>query len=133
MRSRRSVGRVVLRRLTLCSIRYINVANATGETITLIVFGRCIFRKPIDDGTRARVAELAGAVRARQTGNFDYRVSVDTEDPRVLRLSERWDRLESFIAHGKTPEVAAIGELVNPPKTESTEVRRYEVSTDVTV
>ena len=38
-----------------------------------------------------------------------------------------------FIAHGKTPEVAAIGEIVNPRVTESTEVRRYEVSTDVTV
>jgi quinol monooxygenase YgiN len=99
----------------------------------LIVLGRSTFRKPIDDQTRARLAELASAVRTRHPGNIDYRFSVDTEDPHVLRLTERWDRLESFIAHGKTPEVAAIVEIVNPRDTESTEVRRYEASAEVTL
>lgn len=99
----------------------------------MIVLGKSVFREPIDESTRTRLAELAGAVRARHAGNIDYRFSVDTEDPRVLRLSERWDRLESFIAHGRTPEVAAIVEIVNPRDTESTEVRRYEVSSEATV
>jgi quinol monooxygenase YgiN len=99
----------------------------------LMVLGKCVFRKPIDERTRTCLAEPAGAVRARHTDNIDYRFSVDTEDPRVLRLSERWDRLESFIAHGKTPQVAAIAEIVEPRDTESTEIRRYEVSTEVTV
>ena len=98
----------------------------------LIVLGKSIFRRPIDDSTRTRLAELAGAVRERHAGNIDYRFSVDTEDPRVLRLTERWDRLESFASHGKTPEVAAIVEIVNPRDTESTEVRRYEASGEVT-
>lgn len=99
----------------------------------LIVLGKSVFRTPIDERTRNRLAELADAVRQRHTGNIDYRFSIDTEDPRVLRLTERWDRLESFVAHGQTPEVASIGEIVNPRDTEATEVRRYEVSAEAAV
>lgn len=97
----------------------------------LIVLGTCVFRHAIDEHTRLRLAELADLVRERHTGNEDYRFSIDAEDPRVLRLTERWDRLESFVAHGKTPEVAAIGELVSPGATESIDVRRYEVSAEL--
>jgi quinol monooxygenase YgiN len=99
----------------------------------LIVLGKSTFRNPIDDRVRTHLADLASAVRARHPGNIDYRFSIDTEDPRVLRLTERWDRLESFIAHGKTPEVTAIVEIVNPRDTESTEVRRYDASGEVTL
>lgn len=98
----------------------------------LIVLGTSVFRNPIDDRTRARLGELADAVRARHTGNIDYRFSIDTEDPRVLRLAERWDRLESFVAHGKTSEVAHIVQIVNPRDTESTEILRYEVAAELT-
>jgi quinol monooxygenase YgiN len=78
------------------------------------------------------MGELADAVRARHAGNSDYRLSIDTEDPRVLHLAERWDRLESFVAHGKTPEVADIVQIVNPHGTESMEILRYEVAAELT-
>lgn len=98
----------------------------------LIVLGKSIFRNPIDERTRTRLGELVTAVRARHAGNIDYRFSIDAEDPHVLRLAERWDRLESFVAHGKTPEVADIVQIVNPRDTESTEIRRYEVAAELT-
>lgn len=97
-----------------------------------MVIGKSIFRNSIDEHTRTRLGELAAAVRARHEGNIDYRFSIDAEDPRVLRLVERWDRSESFVEHGKTPEVADILQIVNPRDTESTEIRRFEVAAELT-
>lgn len=99
----------------------------------IIVLGKTTFREPIRDEVRTRLGELAQAVRERHAGNIDYRFSVDAADGRVLRLTERWDRLQAFIDHGATPEVAAIVEIVNPRDTESTDIKRYEVSSETSL
>ena len=99
----------------------------------IIVLGTFVFRKPISDDVRARLGELAQAVRERHAGNFDYRLSIDTGDARVLRLMERWDELQSFVKHGATPEVAALVALVNSDTTESTEIMRYEIASETRV
>ncbi len=99
----------------------------------MIVLGTSVFKEPISDGLRQQLGELADAVRERHAGNLDYRFSIDTGDARVLRLTERWDDLQSFVAHGATPEVAAIVHLVNPHTTESIEIMRYEVASEARV
>lgn len=60
----------------------------------------------------AELAELASAVRSRHAGNIDYRFSVDAGDARLLLLQEAWEAAEDFAAHGRTPEVASIGEVL---------------------
>jgi quinol monooxygenase YgiN len=95
----------------------------------LIVHGKAVFGEAISNELRAKLGELAKAVRERHPGNIDYRFSIDAEDGCVLRLTERWDKLESFESHGKTPEVADIGKLLgslNP----TIDLKRYEVSSE---
>lgn len=64
-------------------------------------------RPPLDE-----LAELASQVRARHSGNIDYRFSVDAGDPGLILLQEAWEAAENFAAHGATPEVAQIGEVL---------------------
>ena len=99
----------------------------------IIVLGQFVFRSSITDTARAKLAEFAQSVRERHVGNLDYRLSIDASDGRVLRLMERWDELQSFVKHGASPEVAAIGEFVNPEHVESTDIVRYEVSSEARV
>lgn len=63
---------------------------------------------PLDE-----LAELAAQVRSRHGGNIDYRFSVDAGEPSLLLLQEAWEAPENFAAHGETPEVARIGEVLS--------------------
>jgi len=95
-----------------------------------IVHGKVVFSEAISNEMRSKLGELAKAVRERHPGNIDYRFSIDAEDGCVLRLTERWDKLESFENHGNTPEVDEIVKLVGRLNPSSTDLKRYEVSSE---
>jgi quinol monooxygenase YgiN len=73
------------------------------------------------------LAELAALVRARHAGNIDYRFSVDVGDPAQIYLQEAWGSAADFAAHGQTPEVKAIGEVLRRGAAEPS-LASYEVS-----
>lgn len=99
----------------------------------IIVHGRVTFQEAIADNVRAQLSRLARAVRERHPGNIDYRFSIDAEDARVLRLTERWDELASFESHGRTPEVDEIGALIRTLNPGVVELKRYEVASEAAI
>lgn len=75
---------------------------------------------------KSAIATMEQASRA-EDGCLDYTFSVELNDPTVLRITEKWDKLESLQAHMQVPHMAAFQEAMggNPPK--SMDLKFYEV------
>ncbi|MFK7976547.1 MAG: putative quinol monooxygenase [Halioglobus sp.] len=75
---------------------------------------------------KSAIATMEQASRA-EDGCLDYTFSVELNDPTVLRITEKWDKLDSLMAHMQVPHMAAFQEAMggNPPK--SLDVKFYEV------
>ena len=83
--------------------------------------------------TAESIEALKSAVSAMETasraepGCLDYTFSVELSDPVMIRITEKWDSVESLQAHFGMPHMAdfqaAMGE--HPP--ESMDVSFYEV------
>ncbi|GAB5450634.1 MAG: hypothetical protein Hals2KO_09620 [Halioglobus sp.] len=72
------------------------------------------------------IAAMETASRAEE-GCLDYTFSIELNDPTVIRITEKWDNLESLQAHFNTPHMAEFQAAMgaNPP--ESMDAHFYEV------
>lgn len=77
------------------------------------------------DAMKAGIATMEAASRA-ETGCQDYTFSVEVNDSSALRITEKWDSMESLVAHFQTPHMADFQKLMAayPPK--GMEVNFYE-------
>lgn len=76
---------------------------------------------------QSAIAKMEQASRAEE-GCLDYTFSVELNDPSVIRITEKWDTLESLMAHMKMPHMAQFQEAMgaHPPK--SMDLKFYEVT-----
>ncbi len=75
---------------------------------------------------QSAIAAMETASRAEE-GCLDYTFSIELSDPTVIRITEKWDNLESLQAHFNTPHMAEFQAAMgaNPP--ESMDAHFYEV------
>ena len=66
-------------------------------------------------------------VTRQETGCLDYAFSTEMANPQILRLTEKWDTLESLQAHFTMPHLQAFQEAIvaRPPK--RTDISFYRV------
>jgi quinol monooxygenase YgiN len=78
------------------------------------------------DALRSAIVIMETASRT-EAGCVDYTFSAELSDPDTLRITEKWDNVESLKAHMETPHMAAFQKAMgaNPPA--SLNVNFYEV------
>ena len=76
---------------------------------------------------KAAIATMEEKSRA-ESGCYDYTFSVELNNPNVIRITEKWESMESLGAHFKEPHMAEFQQAMaaNPPK--SVEAKFYEVT-----
>ena len=67
----------------------------------------------------------------KEPGCLTYAFSVDINDPRTLRIIERWESMEALEAHFKTPHMAAFRSAIAKIKPTSMNLKVYEVAREV--
>jgi len=84
--------------------------------------------KTTPENIRAMQSAISAMEQAsrEESGCLDYTFSVELNDPTVLRITEKWDTLDSLKAHFTMPHMAQFQQSMgeNPP--ESLDVSFYE-------
>lgn len=79
------------------------------------------------------ISALQGAVATMETasraeeGCLDYTFSIEMSDSTVIRITEKWENLESLQAHFNTPHMAEFQAAMGAYPPESMEAKFYEV------
>ncbi len=82
--------------------------------------------------TAETISALQGAIGKMETasraeeGCFDYTFSVELSDSTIIRITEKWDSVESLQAHFNTPHMAEFQATMGAHPPESMEVQFYE-------
>jgi quinol monooxygenase YgiN len=74
---------------------------------------------------RDAIATMEKASR-EEAGCIDYTFSVEVNDPDVLRITEKWDKVESLMAHMATPHMAEFQKVMGAHPPVSMDVCFYE-------
>lgn len=83
--------------------------------------------------TQEAISALQGAVAAMETasraeeGCLDYTFSIELSESTVIRITEKWENLESLQAHFNTPHMAEFQAAMGAYPPESMDVHFYEV------
>ena len=83
--------------------------------------------------TQEDINTLQSAISAMETasreepGCLDYTFSIELSDPAVIRITEKWDSLESLQAHFQTPHMAEFQATMGAHPPQSMDVNFYEV------
>jgi quinol monooxygenase YgiN len=80
----------------------------------------------VRDGLRTMEEETR-----KEPGCITYAFSLDVNAPNTMRISERWDSMESLKAHFETPHMAAFGAVLAKAPPKSMDVKVYEVAREV--
>ena len=68
---------------------------------------------------------------ALEPGCITYKSSFDANNPRVLRIYEMWDSMESLIPHFKTKHMAEFQTALAGLSSKSMEAKVYEVANEL--
>ena len=86
-------------------------------------------RVTVRDGQLGRmkqaIAEMERASRAEK-GCFDYVFATELNDPRVVRIVERWEGPEALRAHFASPHMAAFQAAMQKDPPAGMELKVYE-------
>lgn len=67
------------------------------------------------------------AVTREEAGCLDYAFSIEIANPEVLRLTEKWDTLESLQAHFAMPHLQAFQKAITTRPPKHTDISFYRV------
>ena len=66
-----------------------------------------------------------------EAGCRDFTFSVELNDPNTLRITERWDNMETLQAHFESPHMAEFRQSLATLPAEGRDVHFYEVTREV--
>jgi quinol monooxygenase YgiN len=78
------------------------------------------------EALQSAIGAMETASRA-EPGCLDYTFSVELNDSAVIRITEKWDTLESLQAHFQTPHMAQFQAAMGEHPPQSMDVNFYEV------
>ncbi len=74
------------------------------------------------------------AVRSRaEAGVIDYRVTVDLEDPHILRIIEHYEDEAAFESHESSDHLERFQSEISPCLAEKAELTRFTVTSEITL
>ncbi len=96
----------------------------------LIVAGEIVVAEGAVEQVRDALNSMETETR-KEAGCRAYAFSVDVNDPKMVRIFERWENMEALEAHMQTPHMAEFGLAVGKIAPQSVDVKVYEVSREV--
>lgn len=91
----------------------------------IIVLGEVHFSEGVLDTLRPALARLVEAARG-MPGCLHYSQSIDTFDPDMLVVSQRWEDEESMNAYYKSPALWEFGKEVNDDTVRHMSIKSYQ-------
>lgn len=71
------------------------------------------------------------AASGAEDGCISYKSSFDANNPRILRISERWESMEALVPHFQTAHMAAFRTALGGLKSKGMDAKVYEVSREL--
>ncbi|WP_169054262.1 putative quinol monooxygenase [Nitratireductor sp. XY-223] len=96
----------------------------------LIVTVEVVFAEDIIEGAR-EAFRIMDEETAKEPGCLKYVSSVDVNDPKIVRIYEMWNSMESLKPHFETPQMADFQRALSQFPTASMEAKVYEIGSEL--